>query len=368
MEIGSHYYAVLALCRMLGIKKDIAYRIAFSSEYVDDALIERVMFKRTPRGVRCHIFGRKRGLDHTATSPRIMTVWNYRHRTMREQLVPFHFIPGNHGESFYQRIRTFPDSPLLQSLINSAVVSGNSYQIGIVLHVLGDTYAHQGFSGIINRHNRVKGLHVNWSSLRGFKDRLIAWYMIYVEWLFSRIFGRILPMYSHSHVGTIPDIASVQWKYKYDTGTSLLAQYEPSGEISNPQRYTKAFEEIRQILLRFIKAHPEVQEKRPDFQDEAIFREQLIKPLSRREVTYAWKDFLLKHRLLDKTDEAVHYDPHAWIKSAFSNYRRKKYSQRIVHQAEPVTDFIKSDWYQYYRAAREYKEKYNILIDKYEIY
>ena len=39
MEISSHYYALLALCRTCGINKEIAHKIAYASQFVDDAKI-----------------------------------------------------------------------------------------------------------------------------------------------------------------------------------------------------------------------------------------------------------------------------------------------------------------------------------------
>ena len=368
MDIASHYYAVLALCRMLGIKKDISRRIAYSSQFVDDALIERIGFKKVPRGVKCHVQGRKRFLDHAATCPRIMTVWSYRHRMMIEQLVPFHFIPACRGERFYQRMRTFPDSPILHAMTDHAVASGNSYQMGIILHVLGDAYSHKGFSGIVGRCNRIKKLRYQRSGIRDIRDRTLARYLRYVDAFFLRLFGRILPVYSHSHVGTLPDISSAEWQYEYDTGTAFIARFQKSGPISNPERYITAFKEMRRILLLFIKEHPGIAEDPPAFQEEELFYEQLTKAYSRKESVRSWQSFLLKHDLLEASDISMHYHPHTWIRAAFSDYGKKKYSQRKVLNAKPATDFVRSDWYAFYNAAQEYKEQYDMLVVSHGLY
>lgn len=368
MDLNTHYYAVLALCRRLGIKADTAGKIAYASQYVDDALIKRIIFKKTPRGVPCHLFGKKRGLDHTATCPRIMTVWNYRPRIMIEELVPFHFIPAGRGSSFQEKIRTFPDSPLLRSLGETAVRSGNIYLMGIFLHVLGDAYAHQGFSGMISRRNRLSGLKVRRSSIRGFNEYVINHYMIYIDSTISRIFGRVLPIYSHSHAGTLPDIASAEWSYRYDTGKSFIARYRYSGPISNPQRYRQAFEEMKTYLQDFILAKPDIVESAPDFDDFEELYAFMCKPVSLRKSGGLWQHFLLDKGLLPENHFGLNYDPHEWLKKAFLNYNKKTFSQRIVYNAEAAENFQKTDWYNFYLAARDYKEHYDRLIRRFFVY
>jgi hypothetical protein len=368
MDLNTHYYAVLALCRRLGIKADTAGKIAYASQYVDDALIRRIIFKKTPRGVPCHLFGKKRGLDHTATCPRIMTVWNYRPRIMIEELVPFHFIPAGRGSSFQEKIRTFPDSPLLRSLGEAAVRSGNIYLMGIFLHVLGDAYAHQGFSGMISRRNRLSGLKVRRSSIRGFNEYVINHYMIYIDSTISRLFGRVLPIYSHSHAGTLPDIASAEWSYRYDTGKSFITRYRYSGLISNPQRYRLAFEDMKRYLLEFIDHTPDIAETLHKDWDEEEFYTLMKKPVSLRESIDLWRDYLLNKQLIPQDHPALYYDPKSWLSRAFKNYNKKTFAPRIVNNAETTEDFIHSDWYRFYLASREYKEHYDRLIRKYAIY
>ncbi len=280
MEYDSHYYAVIALCRILGYQRDIARKIAYSSEFVDDAVIRRVIFRKAPRGVKCYLFGKRTGLGNAATCPKIMNVWNYKARAMIETLVPFHFIPGGRGRSFQEKMRTFPDSPLLKQLLENTVNSGDIYRLGIALHVLADAYSHQGFSGVISRRNRIKSLRVKKGSVRGFHQHLVRGYMIHFDRIMTRLFGRILPVYSHSSAGTIPDIASAEWEYEYDTGESFIAKYRHSGHISNPQRYQMAFETIKKVLLDFREKHPEVRGDLPEFPGMELFFRQFAEPRS----------------------------------------------------------------------------------------
>ena len=369
MEIGSHYYAVLALCRLLGLKKDVSYKIAYSSQFIDDALIKRVVFKKTPRGVKCHIFGKKRGLDHVATCPKLTTTWGYHQRTMIETLVPFHFVPGVKGDNFHQKIRTSPNSPILHTLVDNAVASGDPYYLGIALHALGDAYAHRGFSGIISRGNRVRKFKVDMSTIAGFADRFLARYIMNVTWLYSKTLAKIMPMYSHSRVGTVPDLSSAEWSYEYDSSsTSFFAKYRSSGPISNPERYRKAFREFLEIIEHFVDAKPGVREKAPVNIEASGFYRQLTKLVSRKETQGSWEAFLLENKLFEPGDEALQYDKQAWLKKAFADYSKKKYSQLFIQQAAPVENFHTSDWYRFYVAQREYKELFDRLIVRYNVY
>ncbi|WP_164967600.1 DUF6765 family protein [Arcobacter sp. CECT 8985] len=49
MEISSHYYALLALCRIRGAKKEIAHKIAYASQFVDDAKINCLSANRSSK-------------------------------------------------------------------------------------------------------------------------------------------------------------------------------------------------------------------------------------------------------------------------------------------------------------------------------
>ncbi len=368
MNADCHYYAVLALCRMLGMGKDSARRIAYSSEFVDDLRVKHIVFRKAPRRMKCHILGKKPALKDLCTAPKIMTARNYKVRTMVEVLVPFHLIPAGRGKSFQEKMRTFPDSPLLAPLVDDAVNSGDVYQLGIVLHVLADAYSHQGFSGIISRRNRIRGLKVKKASVRGFHDRFIRAYLMYADSIITRLFGRILPAYSHSAAGTIPDIASAEWEYKYDTGESFITRYRSGGAVSNPRRYRQAFEAMRGILQEFIQKHPAVLHGDPGFQDFELFYSHLTKPRKFRKGAEDWKDFILEYRLMDSTDPGIHYDPQDWFRDAFLNYSKRKFSRRVVSRADAVPDFVHSDLYAFYNAAGKYKEHYKRLAVLYGLF
>lgn len=369
MEIGSHYYAVLALCRLLGLKKEIAYKIAYSSQFVDDAVIDRIIFKKTASGVKYFIHNEKKVLNHCCTCPKIHVVWTYSHSRMLRTLVPFHFIPVCKGGAHSRQIRTGPDSPILHHLLEAAVSSGNPYHLGILLHVLGDAYAHRGFSGIVSRGNRIRKLRVDMNSISGSGDRLLAHFIAKYPKLHSKTMARILPMYSHSRVGTVPDLASAKWSYEYDAGIGVaLPKFRSSGPISNPERYKQAFLKMADLIEDFIKIKPEFREKAPQNLEESGFFEQLVSVISRDDIQILWSNYMIELGLFDTSDTALEYDKHAWLISAFSSYKKNMQSRYIMKNTLAREDLARSDWYAFYLAQREYKEHYDRLLVKYEIY
>jgi len=365
MELGSHYYAVLALCRFLGLKKDMAYKIAYSSQMVDDALIERLIFKKKAKAVRFHIFNKQIGLDHCATCPKIMTIWSYNHAKMMRTLVPFHFVPSCLGNTYSRRIRTSLDSPILKKLIDSALESKDPYHLGIILHVLGDAHAHQGFSGVVSRGNRIRKLRLDLDTISGKGDCFLAKLIARYPKLHSRTLARILPMYSHSRVGTLPDLPSAEWSYEYDIASkNPLPKFKATGPISNPKRYIQAFQEFIELIQKFIDLRPELErDKIYDLQEVGFF-DQLVKNIPRDEIGASWSEYLVKYGLFEKHDSRLIYDKHAWLRSAFKNYKTRMNAKTIPAKVIPVSNFARSHWYQFYLAQREYKKTYDRLIAK----
>ncbi|MDZ7795838.1 MAG: DUF6765 family protein [Candidatus Marinimicrobia bacterium] len=280
----------------------------------------------------------------------------------------FILSPAGAAGPFRKKWRTFPHSTLLKYLIEDAVNNGNTYFLGIVLHVLADSYSHRGFSGIISRRNRIKSLRVKKESVRGMHERFINTYMMHGDGVISRIFGRVLPSYSHTGAGIIPDISSAEWEYKYDTATSFIGRYRPGGPVSNPDRYRAAFEKIQQILERFAVKHPGICGERPAFRDLGSFHRLLVKPRGLRTAVEEWKRFIEEHHLMEAEDPSMHYDPHTWLREAFQDYNKKKYSRRVITNAAAIPDFIHSDWYAFYRAAGEYRDRQHRLAVFHGIY
>ena len=74
--------------------------------------------------------------------------------------MPFHFIPGNIGETYTERLKCRINSAIVQELRDHHLTLSDRqfalHLLGITAHVYADTFSHYGFSGVSSRGNKVK--------------------------------------------------------------------------------------------------------------------------------------------------------------------------------------------------------------------
>ena len=129
MQKDFHFYVTYALARKAGYAAGDAATIAWADEYTDRQTKEEIYEIQT----QCPKLDRW-------NDPQIqLTV-----------LVPFHFMPGNDREWPW---KTTENSPRMKLLVQAAEESQNLCRLGITLHVLQDTFSHQGFSGWREKQN-----------------------------------------------------------------------------------------------------------------------------------------------------------------------------------------------------------------------
>jgi hypothetical protein len=141
-----HYYSVYYLATEAGFSSADARTIAYSSQFLDDALVSYSV--KTERGsyqtLSTHHFG---FWDRAQEA----NVW-----------IPFHFIPGDRDYAGAPRIdeeenpyNVTPHSSSAKTVLIDALKSRNLYRVGIALHSYADTFAHQNFSGKNEAWNRL---------------------------------------------------------------------------------------------------------------------------------------------------------------------------------------------------------------------
>jgi hypothetical protein len=148
MQIDLHYYGIYALARAAGLKPEIAETIATASQFVDDNG-KKVAIKFED-GAR---------LDVEATAHHVADIKNIDEEDQRRIWVPFHFLPGNEGETYTERLICRQDSAIAQEMVvHHYALSHQPYfleLIGITAHVYADTFSHYGFSGVSSRRNKI---------------------------------------------------------------------------------------------------------------------------------------------------------------------------------------------------------------------
>lgn len=184
MNIDFHYGVIFILARTAGLTRDEAQTVAHACQYVDDATTDGLLKFRD--GQRFERFASAHGMI------------DYRNRINednRESWIPFHFVPGGDGATFEDRLVCRPNSAIAQALVCDALARHRQdnalHRLGVTLHAYVDTWAHQGFSGIVSQHNHVDDITVDGSSHPGMTGKIAAAF----EWLKDKIVAMTLSWY-----------------------------------------------------------------------------------------------------------------------------------------------------------------------------
>lgn len=213
MQIDFHHAVTYVAARLAGFPHDDADIIAYAAQYVDDATCSgpikfdnQAMYKR--------ISSAHKTIDPVNLDPiEDLLVW-----------MPFHFLPGNGGAnpgddpkgSFIRKLVTLPDSPVAQEMVQAAVLDAAKpyalHRLGITMHVYADTWAHQGFAGVLHKINDVDGFDeigdskVFEKGLGGFINRVVE---------------KAAPPLGHGKANIFPDMPFLSWKYKNGHGEEV---------------------------------------------------------------------------------------------------------------------------------------------------
>lgn len=230
MQEDMHYYGTYALARAAGLKVEHARVIAYAAQYVDDATMNESE-AHDDGGMFLTV-----ATAHTNSEAIGNAVAD--HTEQRQVWVPFHFFPGNEGDTLSEKLLCVKDGKLaremVQNHIRHAVEVKDEYGLalmGIMAHVYADTFAHYGFSGVSSRKNKVDGKTFELDV----KDEDVK---VYVMGKLSTFFAKYTPSFiiknyrniasrgaaavtgalGHGAVGTYPDRPFLRWRFKYEDG------------------------------------------------------------------------------------------------------------------------------------------------------
>ncbi|HWQ41840.1 MAG TPA: DUF6765 family protein, partial [Desulfosporosinus sp.] len=157
MQKDFHYDAIYVLAKWADIDDDVAFKIAYSSQYVDDANNTGQLY-----------FHNKFSYTRTSSAHAVLDITHNsddveNHNTW----LPFHFLPGNAGYARGQApnleiedlLVCTPDSYVARDMVKEAIKacskSNGIQRFGIALHTYADTWAHRGFIGRVSDKNVV---------------------------------------------------------------------------------------------------------------------------------------------------------------------------------------------------------------------
>ena len=210
MQIDFHHAVTYVCARLAGFDCADAAIIAHAAQYVDDAT-SRVPIRFSNDTVFEPIA--------SAHDPFAIASGNG-----EEAWLPFHFLPGNEGQNttgrdggHRDRLVCRPDSKIARRVL---ALTGKSrdlpfalHHLGVALHVLADTFAHQGFAGVRHPVNEVEGL-----AERGdtglFSEILNGGF-----WAVART---AIPPLGHGRAHHFPDLPFLEWQYVNGWGEKVL--------------------------------------------------------------------------------------------------------------------------------------------------
>lgn len=204
MQIDFHHAVTYVTARLAGFDHADADIIAYSAQYVDDATSSGAV-----------IFSNKALYTRVSSAHQSLDLENLNDVENHLVWLPFHFFPGNGGlpagesptGTFINKLICMPDSPPAREMLEAAFKQQGKanalHRLGITLHVYADTWAHQGFAGVLHEVNEVENA-IDTGKPPVFGDLPTK--------LFDLIDDAIPPL-GHGRANIFPDMPFLKWQY-----------------------------------------------------------------------------------------------------------------------------------------------------------
>lgn len=352
MQKDMHYYGTYALARAAGLKVKDARVIAYAAEYVDDA---------TVNSSKVHKDG---GMFETRasahTNKEVIKNAVADHTEQRHVWVPFHFFPGNEGDTLSEKLVCVKDSDLAQQMVKNhirhAVSVKSEYglaMIGVMAHVYADTFAHYGFSGVSSRNNKVDGksfeLEVKNPEVKAYiMNRMSSFLTKYTPSFMiknyrsvaSRGANSVTGALGHGGVGTYPDRPFLKWRFRFKENN------KDSGWRDNPATYMEACEKLHAAFSEFAE-RAEISENAVPFESIRGKIDEILRLEADKEGRIdAWIKAIHNNDLFKKDDnEILHYSKEDWDRQR-DDFKKLNHSHEIrdreVYQFHQAVNYHQS--------------------------
>jgi hypothetical protein len=254
MQYDMHYTGTYALACAAGVPPRDAEIIATSAQLVDDHNFTDLFIFKDYKG------NPTEGIEGVATAHhplesgiRAVLPDGVGHDDSRKVWVPFHFLPGNQGPTFQERMICRKDSKIARTMMDfytdQASIDAHRahalHLMGVASHVYADTFAHYGFLGMESQLNSV-----DLDSIRPHETFHGAGIIDYLKQRATDFLGHfaleiasITPI-GHGSAGTHPDRPYLRWSFAYTDGRTE--------ERNNHADYMAACEALHGYFVRFV--------------------------------------------------------------------------------------------------------------------
>ena len=210
MQIDFHHATTYVIARAAGFDHDKAHIIAYASQYVDDATSSGTVY-----------FDNQAVYNRISSAHKMLDVRNTNQLANHQVWMAFHFLPGNGGKkagedpdgTFINKIICTPNSPVAQDMVKETILQKDRlyglHRLGVTMHVYADTWAHQGFAGVLHAVNEVEDA-VETGNSEVFSGDI-------GDWLKTRVRDKlddIIPPLGHGRANVFPDMPFLEWKYE----------------------------------------------------------------------------------------------------------------------------------------------------------
>lgn len=355
MKQDMHYYGTYCLARMAGLKPEAARVIAYAAQYVDDS---------TKLEIKNHLAGGK--LVPEETAHHALQIKNIGRTHQRYIWVPFHFLPGGQGDTFYEKVvcKKGTESRLAEKMLDHCLAAAGPdfglHLIGITSHVYEDTFSHQGFSGLASPLNRLKddslealgATSATDTYLRDKKKSFLErfWrecktselYMELKETLAGTAAENLSGALGHAAALTYPDLPYLRWEFEYEHPLFGKTEYRRQNNLE----FLEGCQAIHSFFQLVAKANPVWADEtcRVEWGDELAsgLADLLLQQDGTRERSAMWQEGFSQGKLHPSLngEEIPAYDRKDWEdqRDAFADLSN-------------IQDVCQSDVYRFYQAA-----------------
>jgi len=347
MQLDMHFFGTYAMARTAGLKPGICNIIATASQFVDD------------NAARSHIEFQDGGrIDAQATAHHVSDVIvNRDTEDQRQVWVPFHFLPGNKGNGFSERLVCRKNSGIVRDMVAHHIRYANHDAgvclIGIAAHVYADTFSHFGFSGVGSRRNKVdndsfvfdKGLDPDIADY--IKEKAVVFFRHYGKgggfianiksWLAETVSGAL----GHGAVATYPDRPYLKWSFEYEYPEQKRV------ERNNPRDYLEGCKALHRMFAAFGEENPKL--SNGDGVDFSTIKNPvasiLAYPAKKEDRIKKWLTEAKNGEIGPKAFQIPLYDPETWLKQSAD-----------MNSSEDSNAALRSNLYRFYQAASIHRQ------------
>lgn len=265
MQIDFHHAVTYVAARLAGFQHLDADIVATAAQYVDDAT--------SSGAIR---FGNKAMYQRISSAHKTVDFKNLNDVENHLVWLPFHFLPSNgnlpantpmgaFNGKFINKLVCSPDSIIAREMITEAIADRHKpyslHRLGVTMHVYADTWAHQGFAGVLHEVNEVEQARET-GNTNVFNNGGLSGFL-------NCILDDAIPPLGHGRANIFPDMPFLQWNYR--NGANMMKTR------NNTELFCEAADAMCKAMQRYRQADdPAIQETGIGAADMAIIRDRFI--------------------------------------------------------------------------------------------